>query len=100
MRNFRGASRRRARLWVPAGGRASARATLHPSRRGRFTPTEVVVRVEGPLRLAGRQGRRRLPGVLRVYPQGTLAERIRAGGAGVSLTSHYNVRESRSSMIY
>ncbi|HEV8164478.1 MAG TPA: DUF58 domain-containing protein, partial [Actinomycetota bacterium] len=33
-----------------------------------FTPTEVVLRVEGPLGLVARQGRRRLPGVLRVYP--------------------------------
>src|SRR5204862_4906045 len=42
--------------------------TIRPSRRGRFSPTEVVLRVEGPLRLVARQGRRRLPGVLRVYP--------------------------------
>ena len=39
-----------------------------PVRRGRFTPTEVAVRVQGPLGLAARQGRRSLPGVLRVYP--------------------------------
>ena len=29
---------------------------------------EVVVRVEGPLGLVARQGRRQLPGMLRVYP--------------------------------
>ena len=62
------ASSRRARLVVPANGRVTARATLHPSRRGRFTPTEMTVRVEGPLGLAARQRRRQVPGVLRVYP--------------------------------
>jgi uncharacterized protein (DUF58 family) len=63
-----GAVTRRARLVVPARGRAVAATMLRPTRRGRFTPTEVVLRVEGPLGLAARQGRRRLPGVLRVYP--------------------------------
>jgi uncharacterized protein (DUF58 family) len=62
------ATTRRARVRVPAAGRVSVRAGLHPSRRGRFTPTELVVRVEGPLGLAARQRRRQLPGVLRVYP--------------------------------
>jgi len=62
------AATRRARLVVPAHGRAVARARLRPARRGRFTPTEVVVRVQGPLGLAASQGRRNLPGVLRVYP--------------------------------
>ena len=59
---------RRARLVLPAGGGASARTAIHPSRRGRFAPSEVVLRVDGPLRLAARQTRRPLPGVLRVYP--------------------------------
>jgi uncharacterized protein (DUF58 family) len=59
---------RRARLSLPANGRVTARTALRPSRRGRFTPTEVVLRVEGPLGLAARQRRRQLPGVLRVYP--------------------------------
>jgi uncharacterized protein (DUF58 family) len=63
-----GAATRRARVVVPPRGRALAATTIRPSRRGRFTPTEVVLRVEGPLGLAARQGRRRLPGVLRVYP--------------------------------
>jgi uncharacterized protein (DUF58 family) len=62
------ATSRRARLTVPAGGRVTATAELHPSRRGRFTPTEMTVRVEGPLGLAARQRRRQLPGLLRVYP--------------------------------
>jgi uncharacterized protein (DUF58 family) len=63
-----GAVTRRVRVVVPARGRAMAATRVRPSRRGRFTPTEVVVRVEGPLGLVARQGRRRLPGVLRVYP--------------------------------
>jgi uncharacterized protein (DUF58 family) len=41
---------------------------IRPSRRGRFTPTELTLRVQGPLGLAARQGRRQLPGTLRVYP--------------------------------
>jgi uncharacterized protein (DUF58 family) len=45
-----------------------ATTTIRPARRGRFEPTEVVVRVTGPLGLLSRQGRRRLPGVLRVHP--------------------------------
>ena len=63
-----GAVTRRARVVVPVKGRAVAATTVRPGRRGRFTPTEVVLRVEGPLGLVARQGRRRLPGVLRVYP--------------------------------
>ncbi|MBV8159360.1 MAG: DUF58 domain-containing protein [Acidimicrobiia bacterium] len=59
---------RRAGLALPANAQVTARAGLCPSRRGRFTPSELVVRVEGPLGLAGRQRRRRLPGMLRVYP--------------------------------
>src|SRR6266700_4162156 len=62
------ATSRRARLTLPPGARVTARARLRPSRRGKFTPTELVVRVEGPLGLASRQRRRQLPGVLRVYP--------------------------------
>lgn len=62
------ASSRRARLVVPAHGRVTARVELHPSRRGKFTPTEMTVRVEGALGLGARQRRRQLPGVLRVYP--------------------------------
>jgi uncharacterized protein (DUF58 family) len=59
---------RRPRLTVPPGGRATARTTLKPERRGRFEPSEMVVRVEGPWGLAARQKRQWLPGVLRVYP--------------------------------
>jgi uncharacterized protein (DUF58 family) len=63
-----GAVTRRARVVVPPRGRAVAGTPIRPGRRGRFTPTEMVVRVEGPLGLAARQGRRRVLGVLRVYP--------------------------------
>ena len=63
-----GARDRWARLSVPAGGRATARTLLRPSRRGRFTPTTLTVRVEGPWGLVARQGDRRLKGELRVYP--------------------------------
>ena len=63
-----GAVTRRMRVVVPARGRVTAATMVRPSRRGRFTPGEIVVRVEGPLGLMARQGRRRVPGVLRVYP--------------------------------
>ncbi|HUQ63727.1 MAG TPA: DUF58 domain-containing protein [Acidimicrobiales bacterium] len=61
-------STRRVRVQVPGRGRATGRATLHPERRGRFEPREVVLRVEGPMGLAARQGGLQLPGLLRVYP--------------------------------
>src|SRR5207302_2773989 len=41
---------------------------LQPSRRGHFRPSEIVLRVEGPLRLVARQGHQALPGSIRVYP--------------------------------
>jgi uncharacterized protein (DUF58 family) len=59
---------RRARLRVPAGGRAVARTTLQPSRRGLFALTGMTVRVAGPLGLAARQRRVEVAGTLRVYP--------------------------------
>ncbi|HEX3540552.1 MAG TPA: DUF58 domain-containing protein [Acidimicrobiales bacterium] len=62
------AGTRRVQLALPPHGRVTAETTIRPSRRGRFEPGEVVVRAAGPLRLVARQGRRRLPGVLRVYP--------------------------------
>jgi uncharacterized protein (DUF58 family) len=63
-----GAVTRRVRVVVPARGQVTAATVIRPARRGRFVLGEVVVRVEGPLGLMARQGRRRLPGVLRVYP--------------------------------
>lgn len=62
------AGSRRSRLVVPPRGRAFARTTIRPSRRGRFDVAELVARVEGPLGLVARQGRLRLPSTLRVYP--------------------------------
>lgn len=62
------AGRRRFRLRVPRRGAAAASTVLRPTRRGRFTPVEVDVRVAGPLGLAARQRRRAVPGEVRVYP--------------------------------
>lgn len=44
------------------------RTSVQPARRGRFVIAEIVVRVDGPLRLVARQARHREPTVLRVYP--------------------------------
>lgn len=63
-----GAATRRFRLRLRAGEEAEVHTSLRPLRRGRFEPTTVVVRVDGPLGLASRQRDRRVPGVLRVYP--------------------------------
>lgn len=62
------AGTRRVRLTVPAHGRVTAETMIRPSRRGRFEPSELVVRVDGPLGLVSRQGRRLRPALLRVYP--------------------------------
>jgi uncharacterized protein (DUF58 family) len=62
------AATRRVRLTVPAKGTVTAETTIQPRRRGRFEPREVVVRAGGPLGLLARQGKRQLPGLLRVYP--------------------------------
>jgi len=62
------AGRRRFRLALPPRGSATVRTTLRPSRRGRFHPTELSVRTEGPLGLVARQRRRELPSLLRVHP--------------------------------
>ena len=59
---------RRAAARVPAGGALRAATTIRPARRGRFLPTELVLRVDGPLGLAARQATLVVPGVLRVYP--------------------------------
>jgi uncharacterized protein (DUF58 family) len=64
-----GAGTRRFSGTVPAGGVLTTSTTLTPARRGRFTPSEVVWRVEGPLGLVARQGRRSLPASLRVHPR-------------------------------
>jgi uncharacterized protein (DUF58 family) len=62
------AERRRVELTVPSRGRAHASTTIRPARRGRFELSELTMRVDGPLGLVARQGRRLVPGALRVYP--------------------------------
>ncbi len=63
-----GARRRRVRIKLAPRARAEVSTVLHPTRRGRFVVSELVVRVHGPLGLAMRQTRRLQPVVLRVYP--------------------------------
>jgi uncharacterized protein (DUF58 family) len=58
----------RARLSVPARGRASLTTTLTPQRRGDYAADKVTVRSLGPLRLAGRQGSHQAPWQVRVLP--------------------------------
>jgi uncharacterized protein (DUF58 family) len=62
------AGTRRVSVRVPPGATITVRTELHPMRRGRFTPAELVVRSQGVLGLGARQGHRRLASVLRVYP--------------------------------
>jgi uncharacterized protein (DUF58 family) len=59
---------RRAAGRVPPRGTLRATTEIRPARRGRFTPTEVAVRVEGPLGLGARQRTVSVPSTLRVYP--------------------------------
>jgi len=61
-------STRRVSGRIPRKGALRATARLRPARRGRFTPTRLVVRVAGPLGLGARQGVQQLPGELRVFP--------------------------------
>src|SRR5690606_20529792 len=56
------ASRRRFHVRVHSRETVEVDAVLRPSRRGRFEPTDVVVRTEGPMGLVARQRTRRLPG--------------------------------------
>jgi uncharacterized protein (DUF58 family) len=62
------ASQRRVSATVPPGGSATIHTTITPSRRGRFAVSDIAVRVDGPLGLAGRQRTRSVPAVLRVHP--------------------------------
>lgn len=63
------AGSRRFRGRVPARGVLTASTRIEPTRRGRFQPSELVWRVDGPLGLVARQGRSRLPATMRVYPR-------------------------------
>ena len=62
------ATTRRAGGRVPPRGTLRATTEIRPARRGRFTPTAVALRVEGPVGLAARQRTLAVPSVLRVYP--------------------------------
>jgi uncharacterized protein (DUF58 family) len=62
------ADTRRASGRVPPGATLRATTAIRPARRGRFTPTDVTVRVDGPLGLASRQRTLAVPATLRVYP--------------------------------
>ncbi|MGH9112868.1 MAG: DUF58 domain-containing protein, partial [Acidimicrobiales bacterium] len=62
------ATSRRVAGRIPPRGMLRAEAELRPARRGRFMPTDLVVRVDGPLGLAARQSTLAVPGTLRVYP--------------------------------
>ena len=65
------AGTRRARLVVPGRGAARAATTVTPARRGSFGLHTLDVRVEGPWRLAARQGRQEVASTLRVTPRFT-----------------------------
>jgi uncharacterized protein (DUF58 family) len=60
---------RRAALTVPPRGSAGAATAIRPGRRGRFRPTTITLRVEGPLGLVARQGDVARPDLLRVHPR-------------------------------
>ncbi len=62
------AASRRGRVTVPAHDAVEVATAIRPRRRGRFEISVLTVRVQGPLGLASRQGSRRQPAVLRVYP--------------------------------
>src|SRR6478735_2681239 len=63
-----GAPGERIPLDLPAGERRRITVPLLPRRRGELRSQFVVVRSDGPLRLAGRQSRLDAPGALRVLP--------------------------------
>jgi len=63
-----GADTRRIEVRLPPGATATVRTTFRPTRRGRFTISEVVVRTAGPLGLMLRQRRREASTVLRIHP--------------------------------
>jgi uncharacterized protein (DUF58 family) len=63
-----GATPPRARVLVPPGGQADVTITLRPTRRGDRVAETITVCSLGPLGLAGRQGRHRLPWTVRALP--------------------------------
>lgn len=63
-----GAPEERIRAVVPPGESRTHPLALLPRRRGELTTHFVVIRSDGPLRLAGRQRRIDVPGAIRVLP--------------------------------
>lgn len=63
------ADTRRVSLTVSPGASASARIRMRPTRRGRFHPSEIVLRCSGPAGLVLKQRRRAVHTTLRVLPQ-------------------------------
>ena len=63
-----GATPRAHRVDIPPGERRRFETVLVPTRRGDRTAVVVAVRSVGPLGLAGRQGRHRVPWSVRVLP--------------------------------
>jgi uncharacterized protein (DUF58 family) len=63
-----GATPRHHALDIPPGSRRRLVATLTPTRRGDRTAAQVTVRSVGPLGLAARQRRHRVPWAVRVLP--------------------------------
>jgi len=63
-----GAPAERQAIELPAGEARGVRIPLLPRRRGELRSAFVVVRSDGPLRLAGRQARIDAPGAIRVLP--------------------------------
>jgi len=62
------AGTRRWRVRVPGRSEVRLSTTIHPGRRGRFEPSRVVLRAEGPLGLGARQRTIEVPGRLKVVP--------------------------------
>ncbi|WP_435527031.1 DUF58 domain-containing protein [Microbacterium aurantiacum] len=63
-----GAPADRPRIDIPAGEARTLHIPLLPRRRGELTSRFVVIRAEGPLRIAGRQRRLDALGAIRVLP--------------------------------
>lgn len=63
-----GAETRRVGASIDPRSTATITTALHPSRRGRFHLSEIVVRTEGPLGLMALQRRREFDSVLRIHP--------------------------------
>lgn len=63
------ADSRRGELRLPAGRTATVETDIHPTRRGRFSLGELVIRVDGPLGFASRQQTRWIPAELKILPR-------------------------------